>query len=111
MAVFEETADAIWGSVSSASEKGTLVEAFDHLVTSSRMIAARFPGHSAFLASLPLEARFHPEFEKLMERRAEFQEETLQSLPSLRTRTGELPELTEPELKELVSQLEASRQL
>ena len=72
MAVFEETADAIWGSVSSASTKDTLVEAFDHLITSSRKIADDFPGHSAFLASLPLEARFHPEFEKLMERRAEF---------------------------------------
>ena len=102
MAVFEETADAIWGSVSSASKKDTLVEAFDHLITSSRKIADDFPGHSAFLASLPLEARFHPEFEKLMERRAEFQDETFQSLASLGTRTGEFSALSEAELKEVI---------
>ena len=102
MAVFEETADAIWGSVSSASEKDTLVEAFDHLVTSSRKIADNFPGHSSFLASLPLEAQFHPEFEKLMERRAEFQDETFQSLAALGTRTGEFSALSEPELKEVI---------
>ena len=56
MAVFEETADAIWGSLSSASKEKTLVEAFRHLIVSSRKIGDDFPGHSAFIASLPLEA-------------------------------------------------------
>ncbi len=102
MAVFEETADVIWGSVSSASEEKTLVEAFRHLIASSRKIADDFPGHSAFLASVPLEARFHPEFEKLMQRRAQFQDETFQSLASLGTRTGEFSALSEPELKEVI---------
>ena len=66
MAVFEDTADAIWGSVSSATEEKTLVEAFSHLIESSRKIADNFPGHSAFLGAMPHEARFHPDYEKLM---------------------------------------------
>ena len=37
-----------------------------------------------------------------MERRAEFQDETFQSLASLGTRTGEFQGLSEPELKEVI---------
>ncbi|MBE51983.1 MAG: hypothetical protein CL448_02970 [Acidimicrobiaceae bacterium] len=102
MAVFEDTADAIWGSVSLASEEKTLVEAFSHLIESSRKIADDFPGHSAFLGAMPHEARFHPDYEKLMNRRAEFQDQTFQSLASLGKRTGEFPELSESELKEVI---------
>ena len=53
MAVFEDTADAIWGSVSLASEEKTLVEAFSHLIESSRKIADDFPGHSCLLYTSP----------------------------------------------------------
>ena len=105
MAVFEETADAIWGSVSSATEETTLVEAFDHLIKSSRRVSEDFPAYSDFLSYLPLEARFHPEFKKLMQRRAEFQDQTFGTLAALGTRTGELPELHEYELKEVIRSL------
>ena len=37
-----------------------------------------------------------------MQRRAEFQDETFQSLASLATRTGEFSALSEPELKEVI---------
>ena len=105
MAVFEETADAIWGSVSSAVEASTLAEAFDHLIASSRRVSQEFPTYSAFLVYLPRDARFHPQFEKLMRRRAEFQDETFGSLAALAVRTGEVPELSEYELREIIRSL------
>ena len=51
---------------------------------------------------MPHEARFHPDYEKLMNRRAEFQDQTFQSLASLGKKTGEFPELSESELKEVI---------
>ena len=48
MAVFEETADAIWGSVSSASEEETLVEAFRHLIHQAERSPMTFPAIQLF---------------------------------------------------------------
>ena len=105
VAVFEDSADQIWSDVSSARLERTLVEAISHLIESSRSITDRLPDHSQFLASVPTEARLHPEFSPLLRRRTEFQDETFAALAAIGVRTGELERFSIEEGTELLRAL------
>lgn len=89
-AVFLDTADEVWSDVSSSLSEGTLLAAVTRLIGSSRSLAERLPHYSNFLASLPVEARLHPEFADLLDRRTRYQDETFNELARLGVRTGEL---------------------
>ena len=93
-AVFEQTADAIWGDIGVAARShGTLRENLVQIVEDSRNLNDMRPHYSDFLALVPMEARLHPEFRHLLERRSKYQDTTFGALAELGISTGELPGL------------------
>ena len=105
VAVFEDSADNIWAEVSSARLEITLVEAVMHLIESSRYLKERLPNHNNFLASVPIEARLHPEFSPLLNRRTKYQDETFNALATIGINTGELEGFTIEEGREFLRAL------
>ena len=97
--VFEQTSNSIWESSEDAS---TLLDAMRELLDDSRQLAEQLPSYSDFLASLPIEARLHPEFSELLEKRAVYQDRTFRRLASIGIASGELDFLTEDEATELI---------
>tara|TARA_B100001250_G_scaffold100892_1_gene84822 strand:- start:4413 stop:5033 length:621 start_codon:yes stop_codon:yes gene_type:complete len=105
-AVFEDTADVIWTDVSRARFEPTLVEAVEHLIDSSRSLTGKgLKHHTNFLAAAPIEARLHPEFSMLLDRRTEFQDRTFTALAEIGQRTGELQNFSMEESIELLRAL------
>ena len=100
--VFEQTSNAIWDSVTPSEEATTLFDAMRQLLDDSRLLADKLPSYSDFLASLPIEARLHPEFSDLLEKRADYQDRTFRKLASIGIESGELDFLTEDEATELI---------
>ncbi len=100
--VFESTASAIWDSVFPAENHSTLVEAVEQLLDNSRRLAHKLPAHSDFLASLPIEAKLHPQFSEILKQRAVYQDKTFRNLALLGVQTGELHFLSEDEGTELI---------
>lgn len=100
--VFEQTSTAIWDSVAPSEEAQTLFESMKKLLDDSRLLAEKLPSYSDFLASLPIEARLHPEFSELLQKRADYQDKTFRKLANIGIQSGELDFLTEDEATELV---------
>lgn len=100
--VFEQTSTAIWESVTPSQESQTLLESMRQLLADSRLLADKLPSYSNFLASLPLEARLHPEFSNLLQKRADYQDKTFRQLAKIGIQSGELDFLTENEATELI---------
>ena len=100
--VFEQTSTAIWDSVTPPQEAQTLLESMEQLLDDSRLLADTLPSYSDFLASLPIEARLHPEFSDLLQKRADYQDKTFRKLANIGIQSGELDFLTEDEATELV---------
>lgn len=89
--VFDVTVDVIWSDVdASAHGHQTMRENAAALVAASSSLVAKHPHYSDFLALVPMEARLHPQFAHLMERRAKYQHTTFGALVDLGLATGEL---------------------
>lgn len=100
--VFEQTSTAIWESVTPSQESRTLLESMRQLLVDSRLLADKLPSYSNFLAALPIEARLHPEFSDLLQKRADYQDKTFRQLAKIGIQSGELDFLTENEATELI---------
>ena len=88
--VFKQTSSTIWDSVTPAGEAKTLLEAMTKLLDNSRQISTNLPSYSDFLASLPIEAKMHPEFSDLLQQRADHQDRTFRKLASIGIKSGEI---------------------
>ena len=100
--VFNRTSSTIWDSVTPAGEAKTLLEAMTDLLDNSRQISTDLPSYSDFLASLPIEAKMHPEFSDLLQQRADHQDKTFRKLASIGIASGEIDFLSEDEATELI---------
>ena len=100
--VFKQTSSAIWDSVTPAEEAKTLLEAMTKLLDDSRQVSTDLPLFSDFLASLPIEAKMHPEFSDLLQQRADHQDRTFRKLASIGIESGEIDFLSEDEATELI---------
>lgn len=90
-AVFEATSGAIWGDLgASLIGNDTLIAAVDQLLDDSRDLSDTRPHFSDFLALVPMEARLHPEFAHVLDRRSKYQDDTFRALAELGVSTGEL---------------------
>lgn len=89
--VFNVTADAVWSSVGSvADEHNNFRASMVALIEGSRSIGTTYPHHNNFLALVPMEARLHPQFAHLLDRRAKYQDAAFGALVDLGLATGEL---------------------
>lgn len=105
-AVFEATADDIWTEIGGATRiQGSLHESMTTLVQNTGDLSTDRPHHNDFLALVPMEARLHPEFAHLMERRSKYQDETFGGLATLGIKTGELTGYSQAEATELLRSL------
>ncbi len=100
--VFKQTSSTIWDSVTPSGEAKTLFEAMTDLLDNSRQISTDLPSYSDFLASLPIEAKMHPEFSDLLQQRADHQDRTFRKLASIGIKSGEIDFLSEDEATELI---------
>ena len=100
--VFKQTSSTIWDSVTPSGEAKTLLEAMTDLLDNSRQISTNLPSYSDFLASLPIEAKMHPEFSDLLQQRADHQDRTFRKLASIGIKSGEIDFLSEDEATELI---------
>ena len=100
--VFKQTSSTIWDSVTPSGEAKTLLEAMTDLLDNSRQISTDLPSYSDFLASLPIEAKMHPEFSDLLQQRADHQDRTFRKLASIGIKSGEIDFLSEDEATELI---------
>ena len=100
--VFKQTSSTIWDSVTPAGEAKTLLEAMTNLLDNSRQISTELPSYSDFLASLPIEAKMHPEFSDLLQQRADHQDRTFRKLASIGIESGEIDFLSEDEATEVI---------
>ena len=100
--VFKQTSSVIWDSVTPAEEAKTLLEAMTKLLDDSRQISTDLPSFSDFLASLPIEAKMHPEFSDLLRQRADHQDKTFRKLASIGIESGEIDFLSKDEATELI---------
>jgi AcrR family transcriptional regulator len=100
--VFEQTSNAIWDSVTPSQEAKTLFESMKKLLDDSRLLGDKLPSYSDFLASLPIEARLHPEFSDLLQKRADYQDKTFRKLANIGIESGEIDFLNENEATELI---------
>ena len=100
--VFKQTSSVIWDSVTPAEEAKTLLEAMTKLLDDSRQISTDLPSFSDFLASLPIEAKMHPEFSDLLRQRADHQDRTFRKLASIGIESGEIDFLSKDEATELI---------
>lgn len=89
--VFDSTADTVWSSVSSVTEgHETFRASMIALIEDTQRMGKRYPHHNNFLALVPMEARLHPQFAHLLDRRSKYQDATFGSLVDLGLKTGEL---------------------
>ena len=100
--VFKQTSSTIWDSVTPSGDAKTLLEAMTDLLDNSRQISTDLPSYSDFLASLPIEAKMHPEFSDLLQQRADHQDRTFRKLASIGIKSGEIDFLSEDEATELI---------
>jgi AcrR family transcriptional regulator len=92
-AVFFAVAPRVWeGMAASVSVSETMVDAIEALMRDRG--GARGPFVSSFLAGMPTVGVLHPEFERLLQARAELQDLVFRSLAELGLRTGELAGFT-----------------
>lgn len=90
-AVFDATADAIWqGFGIGEVAHDSLIEALDAMLEATTRFGPEQHIASDFLAMVPMEARLHPEFAHLMDRRSKYQDDTFGALADLGFATGEL---------------------
>jgi len=102
-AVFEDTSGAIWADLgASVVGRQSLIAALEQLVHDSRQLTDTRPHFNDFLALVPMEARLHPEFSHLLDRRSKYQDDTFRALAELGISTGELEGFTEVEATEII---------
>ena len=101
--VFEATADAIWSDLGVAARSHDSLRAnLVQMVEDSRELNDNRPHYSDFLALVPMEARLHPQFSHLLDRRSKYQDETFGALADIGIRSGELPGLEMVEATEIL---------
>lgn len=94
--VFEATAPLVWSSANDGILRAErVVHAIDRIVHNWAMLEQQCPGLTPFMLSVPREARLHPEFRPLLERRSELQDGAFRALAAFGRETGELAALTE----------------
>lgn len=102
-AVFDATSSAIWGDLGArALGFDTLRDAIAAIVADSRELAGKRPHYNDFLALVPMEARLHPQFAHLLERRSKYQDETFGAIAEMGIAAGELPGFTVVEATEII---------
>lgn len=90
-AVFDATADSIWQAFSiDQIAHDSLLEALEDLLDASTRFGPDQHVYNDFLAMVPMEARLHPEFAHLLDRRSKYQDDTFGALVDLGLATGEL---------------------
>lgn len=105
-AVFNETADAIWSDLATAAQSHETLRAnIKQMIGDSRHLSRTRPHHSDFLALVPMEARLHPEFAHLIDRRSKYQDDTFGALARLGRSTGELRGFTAAQATEILRSL------
>lgn len=105
--VFEETTEGIWGRIGEPGVVGqtSLRDAIAHLVVGRRDEPEETRRHADFLALVAIEAKLHPEFAELLERRSAYQDERFGALAELGLSTGELSGFTLREATEIIRAL------
>ena len=104
--VFDVTADAIWSDLGAAANSHTTLRAnIVQMVDDARTLSDSRPHHSDFLALVPMEARLHPEFAHLLDRRSKYQDNMFGSLAQLGIVSGELTGFDETEATEILRSL------
>lgn len=106
-AVFEETTERIWGQIGAPRDVGhdTLRDALADLVAGARHDSEDAPNYADFLALVAVEAKLHPEFTHLLERRSVYQDERFGALAELGRATGELNGFTQSQATEIIRAL------
>ncbi len=103
VAVFEATAPFVWARANDGiTEADRVVDAIDGIVNNWAQLEQRLPGLTPFMASVPREARLHPEFKPLLDRRCDLQDGAFRALAAFGMRTGELSSLSEAEAFEFL---------
>ncbi|HJM28219.1 MAG: TetR/AcrR family transcriptional regulator [Acidimicrobiales bacterium] len=100
--VFEDTANIIWSDVNTQLDEETLTIAIEKVVRLTNELIEQLPDYSDFMAAVPVEARIHPEFAKLLPRRTDYQNVTFRALARLGIKTGEISFLSEDEATEFL---------
>ncbi len=103
-AVFHETTEGIWGHIGPPGNVAhdSLRDAIAHLVAGSRARPGDDEIHADFLALVAVEAKLHPEFAPLLERRSAYQDERFGALAELGLSTGELAGFTHFQATEII---------
>ena len=105
-AVFDATANAIWSDIGEAgSGHETLRDNFAAIIAESQVLHRSHEHHNEFLALVPMEARLHPEFAHLMDRRSKYQDATFGALAELGLSTGELAGFDQAQATEVLRSL------
>lgn len=106
-AVFAETTERIWGQIGGPRDVGhdTLRDALADLVAGARHNSKDAPNYADFLALVAVEAKLHPEFAHLLDRRSEYQDERFGALAELGLSTGELSGFTQQQATEIIRAL------
>lgn len=102
-AVFDATADSIWrGLQIDGSAYGSMLDAVVELLEASTRFEPEHHVYNDFLAMVPMEARLHPEFAHLLDRRSKYQDDTFGALADLGIATGELAGLDRSVAMEMI---------
>lgn len=103
-AVFEETTEGIWGRIGAPGvvAHDSLRDAIAQLVAGARDQPSDDQGHADFLALVAIEAKLHPEFAPLLDRRSAYQDERFGALAELGLSTGELAGFTRSQATEII---------
>lgn len=102
-AVFDATADAVWSDLGAAAgQHDTLLAAIEQMAEDALSLSETRMHYSDFLALVPMEARLHPEFAHLMDRRSKHQDATFGALGRLAVDTGEMADFTVKQATEII---------
>lgn len=103
-AVFDETTEGIWSRIGPPGlvDHDCLRDAVADLVAATPGRPVGEEVEADFLALVPIEAKLHPEFVPLLERRSAYQDERFGALAELGLSTGELAGFTLLEATEII---------
>lgn len=101
--VFDATAPLVWSNANDGIHQAErVVDAIDRIVHNWAGLERQCPGLTPFMLSVPREARLHPEFRPLLERRSELQDGAFRALAAFGRETGELAALSETDAFEFL---------
>lgn len=102
-AVFDATADAIWSDLGDGvGRHDTLLASVEQMIDDAVTLSSTRVHYSDFLALVPMEARLHPEFAHLLDRRSKYQDATFGALGRLAVETGEMSGFSGAEATEII---------